>query len=137
MNIRSIAKLMANRPKTILLIFTILTAIIGFQASNIYIQSDFLTYLPADDPTIILYNKIVDEFQIGQTIIILIDQTDALDDIRSPEVLNQMDKICRYIYDKPLKEGEDPGIVSIRSLSELIKSENAKSILEGGNGIIR
>ena len=135
MNIKPFAKLLAKRPKTVLFVFTVITAIIGLQATNIYMESNFLEYLPSDDPSITLYNKITEEFQIGQTIIIFIDQTDWLEDIRDPTVLKQMDDICRYIYEKPLTEGKDPGILSIESISEYIKEENAKSVLQGGNGV--
>ena len=134
MNIRPIAKLFANRPKTVLLLFTLFTIVIATQASNLYMQSNFASYLPADDPTMKLLAEIDEEFQISQTIIILIDQTDRIYDIRDPKILTEMDEIYRYIYEKPLIEGKETNIASIRSLAELIKSENAKPVLEGGMG---
>ena len=129
-----LAKLLAHRPKAVLLIFTVITILIGLQASNIYMESDFARYLPDDDPTMKLWNKINHEFQIGFTIIILIDQTDRVYDIRDPKVLTEMDEIYLSIHEKPLIEGKDPGIVSIRSLAALIKKENAKPPIQGGNG---
>ena len=97
MNLKPIAKLLATRPKMVLLVFTIFTAIIGSQASNIYMESDLVEYLPSDDPTISLWNKIKEDFKIGETIIILIDQTDRIYDIRTPKVLNEIDEIERAI----------------------------------------
>ena len=134
MKMKLLAKLLAHRPKTVLLVFTIITALIGLQASNIYMESDFTSYLPEDDPTMSLWNRINHEFQIGYTIIILVDQTDRVYDIRDPKVLTEMDEIYLSIYEKPLIEGEDPGIISIRSLAALIKKENAKPPYKGGNG---
>jgi len=134
MIIRPIAKLLATRPKLILMIFTIFTVIIAINASKIYMESDYTSYLPQNDQTIKLWNEINEEFQIGQTIIIIIDQSDRVYDIRDFKVLTEMDEICLNLYEKPLQKGEDPGILSINSLSEFIKRENAKSISQGGSG---
>jgi predicted RND superfamily exporter protein len=135
MKMHSIAKLLSHRPKVVILIFTIFTIFIGSQATNIYMGSDFTAYLPCEDPTMKLWARINEEFQIGQTIIIYIDQSDkAYDDIRDREVLTEMDEVKRVIYDKPLVEGKDTGIISVRSLAELLKEENSKPIPQG-NGV--
>jgi hydrophobe/amphiphile efflux-3 (HAE3) family protein len=133
MIIRPIAKLLANRPKLVLIVFVIFTSIIAVNASKIYMESDYTSYLPQDDPTIELWNQINEEFQIGQTIIIIIDQSDRVYDIRDFKVLTEMDEIYLNLYEKPLQKGKDPGILTITSLSELIKKENVKPISQGGN----
>ena len=135
MNIRPFAKLLVNRPKTILLAFTIITIFIGWQATNIYMISEFTEYLPSDDPTLMLYNRIMEEFQVGQTIIILVDQTDRIHDIRHPNVLTEIDNVEQAINRYENDKGKIDGIVAIRSLAALIKNENAKSKIEGGNGV--
>ena len=135
MNLKPIAKLLSTRPKMVLIVFTLFTAIIGSQASNIYMESELIEYLPCDDPTISLWNTIKEEFKIGETIIIFIDQTDRIYDIRNPKVLNEIDEIERAIDKYENDEGSLDGIVSVRSLASLIKAENEKSILEGGNGV--
>jgi len=134
MNVKTIAKLLASRPKTVLLIFTIITIIIGIQARNIYMQSDLTEYLPRDDPTISLWNSIQEEFKIGKTIVILIDQKNSIYDIRNPKILTEMDEVERTINTYENDEGSLDGIVTIRSLATLIRAENAKPKLEGGNG---
>ncbi|KYK27019.1 hypothetical protein AYK20_03195 [Thermoplasmatales archaeon SG8-52-1] len=131
MNLKPFAKIIAKRPKTVLLLFTLITLIIGLQASNIYMISDFLEYLPSDDPIVKLYNRIIDEFQVGPTIIILLDQTDRLYDIRDPKILSEMDEVVQMIDTRP---DDKDGVNSISCLSSLIKKENAKPISEGGNG---
>ena len=129
MNVQSLIKLLAHRPKVVLLLFTIFTIFVGSQATNIYMGSDFTAYLPCEDPTMKLWARINEEFQIGQTIIIFIDQSDkAYDDIRDREVLTEMDEVKRVIYDKPLIEGKDAGIISVGSLGELIKEGNSKPV---------
>jgi predicted RND superfamily exporter protein len=54
----SLAKILVKRPKTVLLVYTIITIIIGLQVRNVYMQSDLTTFLPQDDPTLQLWNKI-------------------------------------------------------------------------------
>jgi hypothetical protein len=132
---KTIANLLVKRPKTVLLVFTIITILIGINASNIYMQSELTEYLPKDDPTLQLWTKIDKEFQIGSTIIIYIDQTSrAYDDVRDPKVLTEMDEVIRAIDTSPYDEGAKDGVYSVRSLSSLIKEENAKAELPGGLG---
>ena len=50
MKVQSLAKLLAHRPKAVLLLFTIFMIFIGSQATNIYMGSDFTAYLPSEDP---------------------------------------------------------------------------------------
>ena len=132
MNVRPIAQLLVKRPRTVLIIFTIITALIGSQATNVYMVSDFAKFLPKDDTSVQLWNRIDKEFQMGYNIIIYIEA----DDIRNPDVLKEMDRVCcsptlnQYESDK----GKIDGVVSVRSLSSLIKEENAKPYQIGGLG---
>lgn len=132
MNTRPLAKILVERPRTVLLVYTIITLLVGFQATNIYMQSDLTSFLPADDPTVQLWNKIDDEFQIGTTIIIYVEA----DDIRDPEVLKEIDRVTssplvnKYENDK----GKHDGIFSARSLAQYIKIENAKTPVPGNLG---
>jgi hypothetical protein len=97
-------------------------------------ESDLTSYLPEDDPTIQLWMKINQEFQIGSTIIIYVDQTDRVHDIRDPKVLTEMDEVSRAIDLHTHDEGKIDGVLSIRSLASLIKEENANPSLPGGLG---
>ena len=124
MNVKPLAKLLVNRSRIVLLIFTIITII--------YMQSDLASFLPPDEPTIQLWNKIDEEFQIGSIIIIYVEA----DDIRDPEVLKEMDRVSsspklnKYEND----EGLIDGIYSVNSLAAYIKKENAKPYIIGGLG---
>ena len=138
MNTKSFAKLLVQRPRTVLLLFTIITVLVGFQISNLYMQSDFSTYLPEDDPRLDLWNVINQEFHVGSTIIIIVDQTEKAYDIRNSKVLTEMDEVS-LINEFNEDGGEQDDIVSIRSLAESIKVENNKnptseSVLRGYNG---
>jgi hydrophobe/amphiphile efflux-3 (HAE3) family protein len=126
----SLAKILVKRPKTVLLVYTIITIIIGLQVRNVYMQSDLTTFLPQDDPTLQLWDKINQEFQIGSTIIIYVEA----DDIRDPYVLREMDRVTTKINIYELDKGKTDGIFSVSSIAQLIKEENAKPSLPYGLG---
>ena len=127
---RSVAKILVGRPKTVLLIFTIISAIIGIQIQNVYMVSDITSYLPEDEPLLQLWNEINDEFQIGSAIVIYVEA----DDIRDPYVLIEMDRVTSRINKYDLDKGDKDGVVSVRSIASLIKDENAKPAIPGGLG---
>jgi len=132
MNIKPLAKILVQRPRTVLLIYAIITLILGSQATNIYMESNLTSFLPSDDPTIKLWIKMDKEFQLGSTIIIYVEA----DDIRDPEVLKEMDRVSssaklnKYESD----EGKLDGIYSVKSLASYIKKENSKPYVIGGLG---
>ncbi|HUS98750.1 MAG TPA: MMPL family transporter [Candidatus Thermoplasmatota archaeon] len=126
----SLAKILVKRPKTVLLVYTIITIIIGLQVRNVYMQSDLTTFLPQDDPTLQLWDKINQEFQIGSTIIIYVEA----DDIRDPYVLREMDRVTTKINIYELDKGKTDGIFSVSSIAQLVKEENAKPSLPEGLG---
>ncbi|MEF8849103.1 MAG: hypothetical protein V5A68_08250, partial [Candidatus Thermoplasmatota archaeon] len=116
MDLRSFSRLLVERPKTVLLVFTIATALIGTQATNLYMESDFSSFLPEDEPTIELYQKIVEEFEVGPTIIVYVES----EDIRDPEVLKEMDRLSERINPYENDEGKQDGVITARSVAMLI-----------------
>jgi hydrophobe/amphiphile efflux-3 (HAE3) family protein len=132
MNLRPLAKILVQHPKIVILLYTIITIAIGTQATHIYMESNLATFLPSDDPTVQLWNKIDENFQLGSTIIIYVEAND----IRDPNVLKEMDqvssnpKVNAYEND----QGKQDGIFSVKSLASYIKAENAKPPLIGGLG---
>jgi predicted RND superfamily exporter protein len=131
MNIaHSLAKVLVKRPKTVIFVYTVITILIGLQIRNVYMQTDLTTYLNKDDPTLQLWNKINEDFQIGSTIIIYVEA----DDIRDPMVLQEMDRVTTKINTYELDKGQTDGIFSVNSIAQLIKEQNAKPVLPGGLG---
>ena len=130
MNSKTIAKILVKRPKAVILVFTIITAIIGLQIQNVYMVSDLSGYLPQDHPSIQLWEEIDKEFQIASTIVIYVEA----DDIRDPYVLKEMDRVSGKVNKYDLDRGEKDGIVSVTSIASLIKDENAKPYAIGGLG---
>jgi hydrophobe/amphiphile efflux-3 (HAE3) family protein len=102
-------------------------------------ESDLSMYLPEDDPRLELWDRINTEFHVGQTIIIIVDQTERYHDVREYEVLQEMHKVAHMINPDKVDDGEFDGVVSVRSLAESIKEENnnfptINSLAEGDNG---
>jgi len=131
MNIaHSLAKILVKQPKTVIFVYTVITILIGLQIRNVYMQTDLTTYLNQDDPTLQLWNKINEDFQIGSTIIIYIEA----DDIRDPMVIQEMDRVTTKINTYELDKGRTDGVFSVNSIAQLIKEQNAKPVLPGGLG---
>ena len=130
MNVRPLAKLLVNRPKTVLLVFTIITIVIGLNIKNIYMQSDLSGFLPKDDPSLKLWDRIYKEFDVKSSIIIYVEA----DDIRDPVVLKEMDRISSKINTYENDRGEQDDIYSVQSLASLIKDENSNPYAIGGLG---
>ena len=74
--------------------------------------------------------RLIEEFQIGSTIIIYVEA----DDIRDPYVLREMDRVTTKINTYELDKGKTDGIFSVNSIAQLIKEENAKTVLPMGLG---
>lgn len=139
MKLNSFAYILVHRPKTVLFIFTLITLLVGSQIINVYMESDFSTYLPEDDPVLELWDEINNEFNVGSTIIIIVDQSDRYHDIRTYEALYEMHKVAHEIDEYKEDKGSMDGVISVRSLAESIKNENnnlptTNSILKGDNG---
>ncbi len=130
MNVRPLAKLLVKRPKTVLLVFTIITLVIGVNIRNIYMESDLFEFLPKDDPSIRLLTRIYQEFNIKSSIIIYVEA----DNIRDPAILKEMDRVSSVINIYENDRGEQDNIYSVQSLASLIKAENAKSYVIGDLG---
>lgn len=132
MNIRPLAKILVTRPRTVIIAYTLLTLVVASKATNIYMESDLTSFLPSSDPTVQLWQKMNDEFQIGNIIIIYVEA----DDVRSPEVLQEMDRVTTYslVNKYESDNGVYDGIYSVKSLAQYIKEENGKSEIPGGLG---
>jgi uncharacterized protein len=129
----SLAKVLVKRPKTVLLVYTVITILIGIQIQNVYMQSDLTAFLPQNDPSLQLWKKINEEFQIGSTIVVYVEA----DDIRDPYVLQEMDRVSTRMNTYELDKGKTDGIFSVTSIAQLIKEENKKPVLPynlGGTG---
>ncbi len=102
-----------DRPKTIFLMFTILTLLISSQALDIKITSSIEDYLPKGEDTVETLNEIRDEWPID-SIIIYVDA----EDVTKPSVLREMLAVEGAIN---WDEGEEDGVVYTASIASFIK----------------
>lgn len=123
MNLKPVARLLVKRPKTVLLFFTIFTFIVGSQAANLYMESDMSVYLPEGDPTVILLEKIQQEWGFGDTLIIYVESDNVLD----INILKDIDYVTKEIDNYRHDNGEIDGVISATSIVSLIKQENSLS----------
>ena len=123
MNLRPIAKLLVKRPKMVLLIFTVAVFIIGSQATNLYMTSDLSVYLPKGEHTIELLEKVEQQWNLGDTMIIYVESINVLD----PKVLKDIDYVTNAVNTYRHDNGEIDGVISVTSIVSLIKQENSLS----------
>ena len=116
-----IAGILVKKPKTVLLVYTIIMFLIAFNAKNLYMESDLSKFLPEDEPTIKLLKYIGEEWNIGDTLIIYVESDDVLD----LETLKDIDYVTNKINPYRHDRGELDGIVSETSITSLIKLENS------------
>ena len=116
-----IAGILVKKPKTVLLVYTIIMFLIAFNAKNLYMESDLSKFLPEDEPTIKLLKYIGEEWNIGDTLIIYVESDDVLD----LETLRDIDYVTNKINPYRHDRGELDGIVSETSITSLIKLENS------------
>ncbi|RLF60914.1 MAG: hypothetical protein DRN25_01625 [Thermoplasmata archaeon] len=116
-----IAGILVKKPKTVLLVYTIIMFLIAFNAKNLYMESDLGKFLPEDEPTIKLLKYIGEEWNIGDTLIIYVESDDVLD----LETLKDIDYVTNKINPYRHDRGELDGIVSETSITSLIKLKNS------------
>ena len=83
-----------------------------------------LRFLPQNDPTFQLWNKIDQEFQIGSTIVVYVDA----DDIRDPYVLREMDRVSTKINTYELDKGKTDGVFSVTSIAQLDQRRKTQNL---------
>ena len=119
--LNGLAKVLVKKPKTVLLLYTLLTLIVGYQATNLYMVSDLSVYLPEDQPAIKLMKIIDREWNIGPILIIYVEAENVLD----IDVLKDMDTVTRQVDPYRHDEGRLDGVISSNSIVSLIKLENS------------
>lgn len=109
--------LLLKKPKLTILIFTIITLIVSLQAVNVVITSDIEVYMPSEQPSVQLLNKIRKEWPIDSLMVYV--EANNVTDISS---LKEMDSIETAMNPS---EGVEDGVVYTASIASLIKDTNA------------
>lgn len=93
----------------IVIIIFLLTVFFGFFIKNLKVNADFLSYLPKDDPTAILFNKVGETFGGNYMGVIAVSDTN----IFTKETLETIQSITDTL-------SQAPGIASVNSLTNII-----------------
>ncbi|ABR56873.1 conserved hypothetical protein [Methanococcus aeolicus Nankai-3] len=98
--LKKTAKFSEKKPYLTVLIIIVLTIFAGISATNVKSQTAFDKMLPQDDPVIISFNEVKDEFGGGNVVIVAIklkdsDNSNKVDDIRDPRVF----ELVKYLKD--------------------------------------
>jgi len=124
--LKKTAKFSEKKPFLMVFIIIVITIFAGISATNVKSQTAFDKMLPQDDPVIISFNEVKDEFGGGNVVIMAIklkdsDKIDKVDDIRDPRVF----ELVKYIKDT----FEDSDYITSVSAS-------TDKIINNNNGII-
>lgn len=109
--------LLLKKPKLTVFIFTIITFFISIQAVNVRITSDIEVYTPATQPSVMLLNKIRQEWPIDSLMIYI-----ESNNVTSIASLKEMDGIENAL--NPY-EGMEDEVMYTASIASLIKDTNA------------
>jgi len=117
-----VSKFIVKRPKTVFILFTFFTLLVGSQAVNVYMISDLSVYLPSGEPVIDLLNRIQEYWPMGSSIIVFVEANDVTDYNVLKEMLEVEDQVNKYKRDN----GEVDGVISTGSIASLIRRYNSR-----------
>jgi len=120
--IYGVSRFIVKRPKTVFILFTFFTLLIGSQALNVYMISDLSVYLPSGEPVIDLLNRIQEYWPVGSSIIVFVEADDVTEYTILKEMLEVEDQVNKYKRDN----GEVDGVISTSSIASLIRNLNSK-----------
>jgi predicted RND superfamily exporter protein len=103
-----------------------LTGFFGYQLKNLKINSDILTYLPQDDPLVVLFNDVGDKFG-GSSLAMVALETD---NVFNYQTLSRIDEIT-----EKFKQME--GVSHVMSLTDILDVKKTEWGLEVGKLIDR
>ncbi|EMR74013.1 putative RND superfamily exporter [Thermoplasmatales archaeon SCGC AB-539-N05] len=118
-----LANVLVRKPKTVFLLFTILTLAVGSQAINIHMESDMSIFLPTDEPVVELLDIIQEEWPVGFSIIIYVEA----DDVTSYHTLKDMEYVESKLNGYKNDAGSVDGVFSTTSVVSMIKKFNSES----------
>ncbi len=123
---RKFANLVIKYRVVIIVSVIALTGFLGYQLKNLKINSDILTYLPQDDPLVVLFNEVGDKFG-GSSLAMVALETD---NVFNHKTLNRVDKITE-------KFKLMDGVSHVMSLTDILDIKKTEWGLEVGKLIDR
>ena len=123
---RKFANLVIKYRVVIIVLTIVLTGFLGYQLKNLKINSDILTYLPQDDPLVVLFNEVGNKFG-GSSLAMVALETD---NVFNYKTLNRVDEITERFKHMD-------GVSEVMSLTDILDIKKTEWGLEVGNLIDR
>ncbi|MDX1407592.1 MAG: hypothetical protein R3330_05645, partial [Saprospiraceae bacterium] len=93
----NIASALFSARKVVLILFVALTALLGFQASKIELNTDISKMVPLDHPYIQNYFEHKNDLNLGNDIRLIVAETQG-DDIFNDDYLNALKEITDEVF---------------------------------------
>ncbi len=124
MNMNKFSELVIKYRKLIIFVTIVITLILGFFLKDITINSDILSYLPQDDPKVVLFNEVGNKFGSSSLAMVALECEDAF----NHATLTRVDEITQQF-----KEMDE--IFHVMSLTDIIDIKKTDWGLEIGKFI--
>ena len=125
---RKFAELVIKHRVIIIVLVVVLTGFFGYQLKNLKINSDILTYLPQDDPLVVLFNEVGDKFGGSSLAMVALES----DNVFNHKTLNRVDEITE-------KFKQMDGVSQVMSLTDILDIKKTEwglevgKLIDGGN----
>ena len=93
---RKLADVVIRYRIIIIVMAVLLTGFFGYQLKNLTINSDILSYLPQNDPHVVLFNEVGDKFGGNSLAMVALESDDAF----SHTNLTRVNKITRQFKER-------------------------------------
>jgi len=117
----NIVELILKNRIVVIIATLLITLILGLQIPKLKIEGDILKYLPKDDPTVVLFNRVGDEFG-GNSLALIAIETD---DIFTKETIKHIQQLTEQF--KLID-----GVTSVTSLTDVLDIKKTDNGLEIG-----
>jgi predicted RND superfamily exporter protein len=125
---RKFAELVIKHRVIIIVLVVALTGFFGYQLKNLKINSDILTYLPQDDPLVVLFNEVGDKFGGSSLAMVALES----DNVFNHKTLNRVDEITERFK-------QMDGVSQVMSLTDILDIKKTEwglevgKLIDGGN----
>lgn len=117
----NIVELILKNRLLVIIATLLITLILGLQITKLKIEGDILKYLPEDDPTVVLFNRVGDEFG-GNSLALIAIETDDVFTKETIEHINLLTEQFKLV----------DGITNVTSLTDVLDIKKTDEGLEIG-----
>jgi predicted RND superfamily exporter protein len=111
---KRLTELIFRHRAPVIIVFVAITLFFGYWIKDIRVNSDAITYLPATDPAVRLFNHLGEKFKQNDVVLIAVES----EDVFTPRTLQDVDSLTRAF------QGVD-GVSSVISLADMMDIRKA------------